>query len=304
MARRYGGRYSPDPRPDGSEAKDAAKRLSTAPTRFRIAPGGARVNFLYLPAAVLAFMSLGGGPERLALGLVGAAFWALAAWLTREGLRAEAAYHDRKVARRPALPRKILASLLTGAGTAIAAGVSGTDLLGAALYGVIGTTLHVTAFGIDPLSDKGLAGVDQFQQDRVARAVDEAEHLLSEMRHAVGQLGDRPLETRVEQFERTAQQLFRTVEQDPRDLTSARRFLSVYLMGARDATAKYADIAERGRNDAARRDYLALLDDLEENFAARTRKLLQNDRADLNVEIEVLRDRLRREGLRTGYSEE
>ncbi|MFP4239834.1 MAG: 5-bromo-4-chloroindolyl phosphate hydrolysis family protein [Rhodosalinus sp.] len=304
MARRYGGKHSPDPRADGSEAKEAAKRLSTTPTRFRIDPGGARVNFLYLPAAVLAFMSLGGGPERLALGLVGGALWALAAWLTREGLRAEAAYHDRKVARRPALPRKILASLLTGAGTVIAAGIGGTDLLGAALYGVIGTALHVTAFGIDPLFDKGVEGVDRFQQDRVARAVDEAEGLLAEMRHTVARLGDRPLETRVERFERTAQQLFRTVEQDPRDLTSARRFLSVYLMGARDATLKYAGIAERGRNEAARRDYLSLLDDLEQNFAARTRKLLQNDRADLNVEIEVLRDRLKREGLRTEYSEE
>jgi hypothetical protein len=304
MAQRYGGKYSPDPRPEDPETRDAAKRLSTAPTRYRIDPAGARVNFLYLPAAVLAFVSLGGGPERLALGLVGAALWALAAWLTREGLRAEAAYHDRKVARRPALPRKLLASLLTGAGTAIAAGVTGTDLLGAGLYGVIGMALHVTAFGIDPLSDKGVAGVDQFQQDRVARAVEEAERHLEEMRRTVARLGDRQLEGRVARFETAAQDLFRTVENDPRDLTSARRFLSVYLMGARDATTKYAEIAERGPNDPARRDYLALLDDLEENFAARTRKLLQNDRADLNVEIEVLRDRLRREGLRTEYSEE
>lgn len=304
MAERYGSRYSPDPPPEDAEARAAAHRLSTAPTRFRIDPAGARVNFLYLPAAVLAFVALGGGPERLALGLIGAGLWALAAWLTREGLRAEAAYHDRTVARRPALPRKLAASVLTGAGTIVAAAVSGTDPLGAALYGVIAAALHATAFGIDPLSDKGVAGVDEFQQDRVARAVEEAEARLAEIRRTAARIGDRPLEERVARFETAAQELFRTVEADPRDLTSARRFLSVYLTGARDATAKYAEIAGRGGSTAARQDYMALLDDLEENFAARTRKLLQNDRTDLNVEIEVLRDRLKREGLRTEDSDE
>ena len=44
--------------------------------------------------------------------------------------------------------------------------------------------------------------------------------------------------------------------------------------------------------------YEALLDDLEKNFAARTQKLLLNDHSDLSVEIDVLRERLQREGIR------
>ena len=47
----------------------------------------------------------------------------------------------------------------------------------------------------------------------------------------------------------------------------------------------------------ARADYLALLDDLEQNFAARNEKLLLEDRGDLNIEIDVLRARLEREGV-------
>ena len=47
----------------------------------------------------------------------------------------------------------------------------------------------------------------------------------------------------------------------------------------------------------ARADYEALLTDLEQNFAARTQKLLLDDRSDLTVEIEVLRERLDREGV-------
>ena len=69
-------------------------------------------------------------------------------------------------------------------------------------------------------------------------------------------------------------------------------------MGARDASVKFADIYSRTRDAEARKDYMALLDDLEQNFAARTRKMLQDDRTDLTVEIDVLRDRLQREGVR------
>jgi len=41
-----------------------------------------------------------------------------------------------------------------------------------------------------------------------------------------------------------------------------------------------------------------LLDDLEQNFAARTQKLISDDRTDLTIEIDVLRDRLSRENNR------
>ena len=106
------------------------------------------------------------------------------------------------------------------------------------------------------------------------------------------------METRVEKFQTAARDLIRTVEEDPRDLTAARRYLTVYLMGARDATAKFADIWLRTRDGQALADYAALLDDLEQNFAARTRKMLLDDRSDLTVEIDVLRERLQREGVR------
>ena len=41
-----------------------------------------------------------------------------------------------------------------------------------------------------------------------------------------------------------------------------------------------------------------LLSDLEEGFVAKTRSLLEDNNADLEIEIDVLRDRLQREGVR------
>jgi 5-bromo-4-chloroindolyl phosphate hydrolysis protein len=109
---------------------------------------------------------------------------------------------------------------------------------------------------------------------------------------------DRTTERRVEKFQSTVRDMFRTIEEDPRDLTASRKYLSVYLMGARDATVKFADLYARTREPKARDDYTALLDDLEKNFAAQTEKLLTDNRTDLDIEIEVLRDRLAREGVR------
>jgi hypothetical protein len=118
------------------------------------------------------------------------------------------------------------------------------------------------------------------------------------MRDAIIRSGDRAMIARVERFQATAKDLFRTVEDDPRDLTSARKYLSVYLIGARDATIKFADVYARTQDAKARIDYESLLDDLEQNFSERTRKMLLDDRSDLTVEIDVLRDRLQREGVR------
>lgn len=304
MSKRFGGKFSPDTlEPSASDDIPPRKQFDGA----EVDPVGIRANLLFVPAIPLIFLSINDGPIGLSLGLIGAGLLTLAAWLLREGLRAEAAFDARKVARRPAFPRKMAASLLTGLGVAVAAFKTGVvadyaqsqpEVLGPVIYGVLATLLHGLSFGLDPLKDKGMEGIDTFQQSRVARVVDEAENHLKAMSDAILRSGDRQAEARVEQFQATARDLIHTVEEDPRDLTAARKYLTVYLLGARDATIKFADIYARSRDAQARADYLALLDDLEKNFAARTRKMLLDDRSDLTIEIDVLRERLQREGVR------
>ena len=118
------------------------------------------------------------------------------------------------------------------------------------------------------------------------------------MTEAIRRAGDRRAAERLAAFQATARDLIRTVEEDPRDLTAARKYLGIYLQGARDATVKFADLYARTQSPQARADYEALLTDLEENFAARTQKLVADDAGDMTVEIEVLRERLQREGVR------
>ncbi|WP_347310415.1 5-bromo-4-chloroindolyl phosphate hydrolysis family protein [Defluviimonas sp. SAOS-178_SWC] len=285
MAERFSGKYSPSP-----SGADPAPRPQGASRAEK------RTGWLFLVALPFAVKAFFQDPAGLTRNLAAFAVLVLAAWLTREGIRAAEAYAARSTARRPALPRKMIGSILTALGLGIGAASGGE--MAALLLGLTGAALHLYAFGPDPTRDKGMEGIDTFQQDRVGRIVAEGEAYLKEMRAAADRAGDRQITARVDRFAITARTLFRTVEEDPRDLTAARRYLGVYLMGARDATIKFADLWTKTRDAGARADYEALLDDLETNFAQRTTALLTDNRSDLDIEIGVLRDRLKREGVR------
>lgn len=281
MAERFGGRHSPGQTKSGR-----------VPERMVL-----RRNLLWLAPLPLLLTAFSGGALTMLADLGGLALLWSANWLLGEGLRAEAAFDARKVARRPAIPRKLFASVLTGVGAAMAAWLPEAGLAAPLIFGLAAGGLHVAAFGTDPMRDK--SGGDAAGDRRVVRAIDEAEAMLEEMRALVAGTGDRQLGRRVDRFRETARSLFREVEEDPRDLGGVRRYLGVYLMGARDATARFVDVWRREHDGDARAEYIALLDDLDQTFAARTHRLIEDARTDLDLEISVLRDRLEREGVKT-----
>ncbi|BDW85840.1 5-bromo-4-chloroindolyl phosphate hydrolysis family protein [Roseicyclus marinus] len=301
MSKRFGGEFSPTGPRDAGRPRETvtAQRLEVPSFKGRKPMRhGAKLNILFLLPLVAAGVALFQPVSGLAVDLAGAAALMLSAWLTRDGVRAEDAFDERKVARRPAIPRKIFGSVLTGAGVGLLIFGGQWNMAAALIMGLIAGALHLASFGLDPLSDKGLEGLDRRETDRIARKIEEAEAVLAQMTDAIKRARDRQLEARVQAFEETVRQMFRQVEADPRDLTAARRYLGVYLQGARDATVQFVELYARGRDTQVRADYEAFLTDMETNFAKRTTAMLTDDRTNFDVEIEVLRDRLTRENLR------
>lgn len=292
MAKRFGGKFSPNA---GGTGNSVPARPAPGEVRHPHESRTKWITFMASPFLLTAFFQ--GDPVVMATSLAGFGITAGAMWMTREGLQAEAAYDARRVARRPAIPRKLFGGVLTGLGLAVGSAEPGA-LGGALAIGFTGSILHWLTFGPDPMSDKGMEGVDSFQQDRAARMVDEAEKHLAGITEAIKRAGDRQLEARVQMFAATARNLFDRVEQDPGALTAARRYLGVYLIGARDATVKFVDLYQQTRDEGARRQYEALLADLEASFQALQQRLHQGGRTDMDIEIQVLRDRLAREGVR------
>ena len=303
MAQRFGGEHSPENSPN-SAAPPLSPQLAANKFRGRkVHNPNIRSKLLFLAPLPLLFSGIGelrAGDAAGAVAELGAlVVLLLAAWLLRDGLVAEEAYNARKVARPPAIPRKIFASVLTGLGVAIAAyGGWKQGLPTSLVFGALAAAAHSFSFGLDPLRKKGMEGVSDYETERVAKAVEKAERLVAETVAASKRIKDRALQGRVEALAQAARDMFRAVEEDPRDLSGARKFLSVYLKGARDATIKYADLAAKADTPKDRANYEALLADLEGSFNAQRETMLLDHRTDLTVEIEVLRDRLKQEGLK------
>ena len=302
-AKRFGGQYSPG----GASEPDPA-----SPNRFRdrrahsVDVRALLMFVLPTPLLLAAFSALSAGNAlKMVVLLVAYVCLMLGAWLVREGQKAQAEYDARTIARAPAFPRKLCAAGLAGAGVFIASLMASSgsgilsfagDMISAAIFGILAVGAHVLAFGIDPMKAKGTGNIDRRELDRVTDALEKAESKLETIEALAHKMNDREIDDRVRALNSTVREMIKLVEQDPRDLSRAKRYLNVYLTGAEEATRKYADNHERLKDPALRGEYLALLTDLQASFERGKDTLLVDDRTDLEVEIEVLRDRLGQEG--------
>ncbi|MEO1561815.1 MAG: 5-bromo-4-chloroindolyl phosphate hydrolysis family protein [Pseudomonadota bacterium] len=285
MAQRYGGKFS--------KSNESMRDWSGAkPRRSRFAVRV--VAAMAIPLFIAGVLELTSGDVISAIIEWGAALGlGFAAWLIDEGEKAQEAFEARQIAKPPSFPRKIFGSVVIGFSVfAIYFGNGDLGFINHILLAGLSTILALVSFGLDPMRSKGLEGEDSFERERVAIAIEKAETYVVEILEAGKRIGDRNLTDRVERMAKSVRTMFRTIEDDPRDLSSSRKYLSVYLKGARDATRKFAELYSRTKDKDARAEYEALLEDLETSFSQRREILLLENRTDLDVEIEVLRERL------------
>jgi hypothetical protein len=296
MGRRYGGRYSP---PGDGAAKAAAPAAPLANRRARRT--SLRARLLYLVPVPLFFAGLGatlrGSPIEAAVELVGFAGLMLAAWLTNEGIKAEGAFEARTVAKPPAVPRKLLGTALIGASVFGVGLLSlGQGLIGGLVFGAIGAAPTSSPSGPTRCKAKGLEGHDALTTERVARAIDEAEGVVRDIVAAApasatagSRAGSNASATRPA---RSSAPSSATRATSAAPGASSASTSSACATRRRSSPTSTAAPRHRGA-----RGYEALLADLETSFAANRTALLEDRSGDLEIEIEVLRERLQQDGL-------
>ena len=291
MNQRFGGKFSPKPK---SERNVATVDYTKAHwlKRVRIAT--------YVMGAAGALAILEGEPLKAvvaigaAVGIYGATF------LISEGLEAEAEFNARVIARPPAWPRKFIGSFGIGLGVFAANLLGIGNGLGMSLgMGALATGGLVMAFGLDPMRSKGLSGVNSHEASRAAEAIERAEALLAEIKELARGIKDRRLNLEVENLAISVEDMFHNIEQNPGEYRNARRYLSVYLKGARDATSQFLNLPKPQQTASEAKDkYTALIRELDAGFRKKSQLLLEDKRSELDVEIDVLRDRLAAEGIK------
>jgi len=105
------------------------------------------------------------------------------------------------------------------------------------------------------------------------------------------------LSSRLRRIVGLASEILGRLEQDPRNLRRARKFLIVYLDGVQRIVEGYAKAHSRISAPDLEERFRRALITVEDAFREQRQKLLESDLDDLDVQIEVLTKQLQREGI-------
>lgn len=254
---------------------------------------------LPLPLVISAAVALFNG-EMARLAFIGAglaSLWGAGALVWR-ALVAEARYYLGQRLDPPAVPLKFASATLTALGAGLAAASGDNGIVNAAVVGAIAAAGHVLFYGRDlkprRVDVPSVAGVDR---DAVVAQLKQAYGRLQGIEAAARSIAVPEFGDRLERIIDVGRRILAEIERDPRDASRARRFLNVYLDSAERVTTEYARTHRQIRSRPLEQNFRQLLIDMENTFEDQHRKLLESDVLSLDVEIEVLNARLKREGV-------
>ncbi len=237
------------------------------------------VNFL---AGLISFLTMLGG-----------------AWCVRKGLFYEAEAAVRKWNRSTRVPWKVTGAVLVGVSTAIASSfMVGQPIIIAVGTGVGALVGCLLSYGLDPqYSNPDAVSTLGVTTDEVIEALEEAEAKIVSIENATKSIREFELKDRLNRIAGKAREILDVIEQDPRDLRRARKFMKVYLEGAEKVTQGYVKM-HPGAQDAKLEDnFRNVLKTIEDVFTEQHKKLMENDVLDLDIQIEVLQAQLKHEGV-------
>jgi hypothetical protein len=260
--------------------------------RFRHGQRGWALLLLSAPLLVTAVVGLASGNLGVLAGAAGA--WALIVAGTIAARRGFAAEAEGREA--PRGFRKRLAAFV-GVGTGLAAGLAaGHNPVVAVLFGLGAAAGIRLLYGPDaapppsaPEPEKPLAG------DAAVLAAARAR--IGRLEAAARAVPQRDFAEAIARIAALARRIVDEAEADPADLRRARRYLTLYLEGAETVANRYVETHRGQAAPALEENFRTLLADLEAGFAAQLAQLRETDVRALDIDIAVLQQRLREEGM-------
>jgi len=260
----------------------------------RYSPRGLLLYFLPIALIPATIIALGKGNL---LGIIvnasGFALYVFATWCLRKGLQAES-----PITRTPKLPLKMLAAIITALATGMIAWLGAQQTLPVALMFAGGAFLGMyLSYGFDLRQKKKIADAQGYSGDEILRMLEESSLIIRSIEQANDKIRNTELNQRIENICAIADRILAEIESDPRDIRRARKFLNVYLDGAKQVTEGYARTHQQTQSGQLEQNFRNVLETIESVFQEQHQKLLEEDVFDLDVKIEVLTTQLKREGI-------
>jgi 5-bromo-4-chloroindolyl phosphate hydrolysis protein len=241
---------------------------------------------------------ISGDLGRLALTGTGLlSFWGAGTVMWR-ALVAEARYCLGQRPDPPAFPLKAASLALTVLGTGLAGLAGGQNLTVAIVFALLAGFGHAAFYGPDLRPrNVSVVRVDGIDIAAVTAQLKQAYGRLRGIDAAARNIAVSEFGERLTRITDIGRDILAEIERDPRDAARARRFLNLYLDSAEKVTRQYAQTHRQLRSRPLEQNFRQLLVDMEQNFADQHKKLLENDELALDVDIEVLNARLKRDGI-------
>ncbi len=264
------------------------------------APFGPILPFLLpLPLLFTVFRALANGAFIDFVSSVGSlVLFFLAGIFLRRAKFYERKSQQRKWQRPTRVPWRFSAALFTGVATSIAAlMIVDHPFLISIGFGFLAFIGVVFLYGRDPHYQDLSAGLVGVTSDEVMDALEEAEHKIAAIERAADQVEQVAIRQQLDRIADKTRGILKTIEEDPKDLRRARKFLKVYLDGARKVAENYANAEHLQNNTTIEANLTEVLTTIEQTIEEQQEKLLHNDILELDVQIEVLQTQLKHEGI-------
>jgi hypothetical protein len=267
--------------------------------RTSIGVRGALLYILPSPLVLTALIALAKGEfdtAMAALACLGCLY--AGAQLNRRGLREELLAPSRRYSRPLRIPFKYLAAGLVGLGTATAAySLVGQGLAVSLSFALLALTGFHLAYRLPP--PRSL--LPQSRQESTDKALQyvlgQAEGRVLAIETVADKVGNPELSQRLRRIAGHGRAILDLIAERPTERFRARKFLNVYLEGAERVATRYARTHRLARTATLEDNFRRVLTQIESVFKRQRNRLHEHDVLDLDIQIEVLRKQLEREGL-------
>jgi len=210
-----------------------------------------------------------------------------------QGFSQEQAYEASIFTKAPKVPYKMIAGYLLGISTFFTAFVTGSEPLVKSLFlAVISTIGYYLYYGFDPKEDK-LENLGDVSASFVLETIGEAQEKLSTIEKNSSNIKDTLLQKKITTALTKAKHILKTIQEDPKDIRVARKFLIVYIDGIKKVTQSYVELDEKDITSETKERLHTLMDEVEEKLDKELIRLKQNNALDLDVHIDVLKEQIK-----------
>jgi 5-bromo-4-chloroindolyl phosphate hydrolysis protein len=213
--------------------------------------------------------------------------------LAKKGFLEESRYHAATFAKAPKVPYKMIAGYLLGGATFFTAFVTGGQpFIKSVFLALIATIGYYLFYGFDPKKDK-FDNLGDVSAEFVLETIKEANIKLSAIKKDMQDIKDTVLYEKLNIAVSKAKNILQTIQEDPKDVRIARKFLIVYIDGIARVTDAYTALEEKEINPETKEKLHTLMDDVEVRFDKELTRLKNNNAFDLDVHIDVLKEQIK-----------